>query len=265
MEVVRCVSAHGAGGRTHRRSPPRGSIRDKSEAALGRAVDATPPSRRSGVHGDVGCVLRWPRRAVRRRTSQTLSTRNGARITLWHFAFCWAKSGDYVTQVSAIGPLGLEYHDAADAKVLIRPMSPARAHSTSTVSMANGRTASMRTTGALAMRRLVMPAADEWRLPVSVTILTQVVLAFIYLPVAQSFPMFCGNHEKFSTHIRLRGRLMHKTPCVVGDNACPRVPIRKAIRREPPQVCGPVTDTAAMTACNTRVTSSSRQKHRSAI
>lgn len=30
----------------------------------------------------------------------------------WHFH--WAKSGEYVTQVSAVGPLGLEYHDAED-------------------------------------------------------------------------------------------------------------------------------------------------------
>jgi quercetin dioxygenase-like cupin family protein len=30
----------------------------------------------------------------------------------WHFH--WAKSGEYVTQVSAIGPLGLEYHDSND-------------------------------------------------------------------------------------------------------------------------------------------------------
>jgi len=30
----------------------------------------------------------------------------------WHFH--WAKSGEYVTQVSAIGPLGLEYLDAGD-------------------------------------------------------------------------------------------------------------------------------------------------------
>jgi len=28
--------------------------------------------------------------------------------------FHWAKSGEYVTQVSAIGPLGLEYHDEHD-------------------------------------------------------------------------------------------------------------------------------------------------------
>ena len=28
--------------------------------------------------------------------------------------FHWAKSGEYVTQVSAIGPLGLEYHDLHD-------------------------------------------------------------------------------------------------------------------------------------------------------
>ena len=30
----------------------------------------------------------------------------------WHFH--WAKSGEYVTQVSAIGPLGLEYLDSHD-------------------------------------------------------------------------------------------------------------------------------------------------------
>jgi quercetin dioxygenase-like cupin family protein len=30
----------------------------------------------------------------------------------WHFH--WAKSGEYVTQVTAIGPLGLEYKDAKD-------------------------------------------------------------------------------------------------------------------------------------------------------
>ena len=30
----------------------------------------------------------------------------------WHFH--WAKSGEYVTQVTAIGPLGLEYRDAKD-------------------------------------------------------------------------------------------------------------------------------------------------------
>jgi len=30
----------------------------------------------------------------------------------WHFH--WAKSGEYVTQVTAIGPLGLDYHDLHD-------------------------------------------------------------------------------------------------------------------------------------------------------
>ena len=30
----------------------------------------------------------------------------------WHFH--WAKSGEYVTQVSAVGPLGLEYKEAHD-------------------------------------------------------------------------------------------------------------------------------------------------------
>ena len=30
----------------------------------------------------------------------------------WHFH--WAKSGEYVTQVTAVGPLGLEYKEAHD-------------------------------------------------------------------------------------------------------------------------------------------------------
>jgi hypothetical protein len=30
------------------------------------------------------------------------------------FHFHWAKAGEYVSQVTAIGPLGLEYHDAND-------------------------------------------------------------------------------------------------------------------------------------------------------
>jgi hypothetical protein len=30
----------------------------------------------------------------------------------WHFH--WAKAGEYVTQVTAIGPLGLEYKDPHD-------------------------------------------------------------------------------------------------------------------------------------------------------
>jgi quercetin dioxygenase-like cupin family protein len=30
----------------------------------------------------------------------------------WHFH--WARSGEYVTQVTAVGPLGLEYHDPRD-------------------------------------------------------------------------------------------------------------------------------------------------------
>jgi quercetin dioxygenase-like cupin family protein len=30
----------------------------------------------------------------------------------WHFH--WAKSGEYITQISAIGPLGMEYRDSKD-------------------------------------------------------------------------------------------------------------------------------------------------------
>jgi quercetin dioxygenase-like cupin family protein len=30
----------------------------------------------------------------------------------WHFH--WAKSSEYITQITAIGPLGLEYHNSED-------------------------------------------------------------------------------------------------------------------------------------------------------
>jgi hypothetical protein len=30
----------------------------------------------------------------------------------WHFH--WAKSGEYITQITAIGPLGMEYAKSAD-------------------------------------------------------------------------------------------------------------------------------------------------------
>jgi len=39
----------------------------------------------------------------------------------WHFH--WAKSGEYVTQVTAIGPLGLDYHDPADDPRRSQPRS----------------------------------------------------------------------------------------------------------------------------------------------
>jgi quercetin dioxygenase-like cupin family protein len=43
----------------------------------------------------------------------------------WHFH--WAKSGKYVTQVTAIGPLGLEYSDPADdPRAQGRQSGPAR-------------------------------------------------------------------------------------------------------------------------------------------
>jgi len=37
----------------------------------------------------------------------------------WHFH--WAKSGEYVTQVTAIGPLGLEYNDPDDDPRKVAP------------------------------------------------------------------------------------------------------------------------------------------------
>jgi quercetin dioxygenase-like cupin family protein len=46
----------------------------------------------------------------------------------WHFH--WAKSGEYVTQISAIGPLGLEYKEAGDdpRRLQLEPTAPTPSH-----------------------------------------------------------------------------------------------------------------------------------------
>jgi hypothetical protein len=53
---------------------------------------------------------------ARRRVTASRPPLVGSVIVLpgetWHFH--WAKSGEYVTQVTAIGLLGLEYHDLHD-------------------------------------------------------------------------------------------------------------------------------------------------------
>ena len=76
---------------------------------------AAQAPRRPHLHGDVGRVLHRTRRTVRRRRDAGVFRRAASSCcpaTLSHFH--WAKSGEYVTQVTAIGPLGLEYVNPAD-------------------------------------------------------------------------------------------------------------------------------------------------------
>jgi hypothetical protein len=72
------------------------------------------PHKHPEDHGHVRRLLHRPWRSLRWRQGQGISA--GGVIVLpgetWHFH--WAKSGEYVTQVSALGPLGLEYHDERD-------------------------------------------------------------------------------------------------------------------------------------------------------
>jgi len=89
-------------------------LRGKGQGAVWREIDDAQAPGGPDLYRDVGRVLHRSRRTVRRRQSEGLSA--GVRLVLpgdtWHFH--WAKSGEYVTQVTAIGPLGLEYRDPAD-------------------------------------------------------------------------------------------------------------------------------------------------------
>ena len=77
------------------------------------------------------CVLRRPTAA----TAQfwivlTLTAWRGHRVASGTPHFHWAKSGEYVTQISAIGPLGLDYIDPSDDPRTTASRVPPAAHAT---------------------------------------------------------------------------------------------------------------------------------------
>lgn len=90
------------------------TLHDQGESASRGEVDAASTTRGPDLHSHFRYLLHRPWRSLRRPEVGGLSCRCRD-----HFAgntshFHWAKSGDYITQVTAIGPLGLEYVNAKD-------------------------------------------------------------------------------------------------------------------------------------------------------
>src|SRR6266436_8369461 len=114
MEAVPSVPAVGSTGRACWRAHSSGTLRDQGQGALRREAHAAQTPRGPYLHGHVRCLLYRPWRSVRRNKVKAYPP--GCVIVLpgdtSHFH--WAKSGEYITQVTAIGPLGLDYLNPDD-------------------------------------------------------------------------------------------------------------------------------------------------------
>jgi len=86
----------------------------RGQSALGGEADAAPTSGGPSLHSHVGRLLHRPGRSVRWRQGEGVPP--GSVIVLPGDTphFHWAKSGEYITQVTADGPLGLDYLNAKD-------------------------------------------------------------------------------------------------------------------------------------------------------
>src|SRR4029077_16756088 len=90
------------------------ALRHQGQGARWRQADAAQASRRPDLYGDVRSLLYRARRGIRR--DKVKAYPPGCVVILPGDTphFHWAKSGEYVTQVTAIGPLGLEYMSSKD-------------------------------------------------------------------------------------------------------------------------------------------------------
>jgi hypothetical protein len=116
METILCIPRIGPVGRARRRAYPGGTLSDQGELAPVSGVKLMPhkhPEDRiytviSGVFY-IGLGDRFEPENIKAYPPGSVVILPG---NTWHFH--WAKSGEYVTQVTAIGPLGLEYKEAHD-------------------------------------------------------------------------------------------------------------------------------------------------------
>ena len=84
------------------------------QAAVRRQADAPQTPRGSGLHSHVRRVLHRRERTVRRRKAAGVPAGRRHRPAQRHPSFPLGKSGEYVTQVTAFGPISLEYLDPED-------------------------------------------------------------------------------------------------------------------------------------------------------
>ena len=81
-----------------------GPLRHQGEGARRHKTDAAQASGGPDLHGHVGRVLHRPRRSVRRRQGAAFPPGSVIVLPGNTSHFHWARSGEYVTQVTAIGP-----------------------------------------------------------------------------------------------------------------------------------------------------------------
>jgi hypothetical protein len=114
MEAVPGFPAFRAACRCCRPAIGSGTVRRQSSSASWREINAAQTRGRSRLHGHVGRFLHGLGDEFDADKLEAYPP--GAVIILpgntSHFH--WAKSGEYITQVSAIGPLGLEYVNSSD-------------------------------------------------------------------------------------------------------------------------------------------------------
>ena len=109
LEAVPGVPAVGPTRRRCRRADSSRTLPDQGQGALGREADAAQTPGGSHLHGDVRRFLHRPGRQFDGDKVKAYPPGSVVVLPGNTSHFHWAKSGEYVTQVTAIGPLGLEY------------------------------------------------------------------------------------------------------------------------------------------------------------
>src|SRR5215831_12549670 len=99
-------------------APPtatRSSVMSRQRSPAQQATSRQPPADQGAARAAHGCDGPPGARPWQQCRSLSISQsleRGGSPMSRAHFH--WAKSGEYVTQVTAIGPLGLDYLDPGD-------------------------------------------------------------------------------------------------------------------------------------------------------
>jgi hypothetical protein len=90
------------------------TLHNQGQSAARREVDATHPPRRQALHIISGLFYIGLGDEFDAEKLQAYPPGGVVILPGNTSHFHWAKSGDYITQVTAIGPLGLEYINAKD-------------------------------------------------------------------------------------------------------------------------------------------------------
>ena len=113
-EPFRSVPAFGTPRRRRGATVRAGAVRRAGQGAGRREADAAPTPGRPGVHGDLGVFYIGRGDEFDEEKLQAYPPGSVVVLPGETSHFHWAKSGEYVTQVQAIGPISLEYVNPRD-------------------------------------------------------------------------------------------------------------------------------------------------------